>query len=214
MIYDPFIDRLTVFFTGPGFEAEVAEAKNEFFGHLGEGPGDGDNFEMRMYQFLDWYLFSRPLIDQKISPNLWALQCIDFKIDESERLFYANLAEIRHSLFEYIKVSRKTLVVRDLITGNKLQMVDSPVLEGFNREEIFEARIFPHENTFYFTKGFCFHPAEARKFIMKEIKKAKKLDMAYHEELMARLMKMRYKFDRYKHIAIDKIYTSDPRFKI
>lgn len=213
MIYDQIVERLLQHFTSGSFETEAAEAKVQFFNDLGDGPGDSEVFELRMSQFLDWYLFSRKLIKQQIPPILWALQSIDFKIEETERIYYANLAEARHSLFEFLKSSKNTLYIKDLFTGKKLQLVDSPVIEGFNKNDIFETRVFPHEDTFVLTKGFCFHPVEANKFILKEIKRAKKKDLTFQEELMFNLMKMRYKYDRYRHIPLEMIYTKETKLK-
>lgn len=213
MNYDSVIDRLLEYFTGHEYEEEVAAAKDQFFGELGEGPGETETFEMRMSQFLDWYLFSRNLNIHKTPPILWALQSADYKIDEAERIYYANLAEIRHSLFEFLKVSKTTLVVKDLLTGKKLQLKNAPIIEGFDRAEVFEARVFPHEDTFMFTNGFCFHPADANKFVHKEIKKERKLKDFSHEGLMFRLMKMRYKYDRYRHIPLEMIYSNESKLK-
>ncbi len=213
MNYDQVTERLLAYFTGPAFEEEITEAKNQFFGALGDGPGDRDQFEARMSQFLDWYLFSRKLVDQEMPPVMWALQSVDFKIDESERLFFANLAEARHSLFDFVKVHKGNLYVKDLFTGKRLVLKGSPIIEGFREQEIFDARIFPHEESFRFTQGFCFHPEGAYKYILKEIKAVRRQGPLAQEDLMLRLMRMRYKYDRYRHIAIEMIYSNDSKMK-
>src|ERR1051325_10162182 len=82
------------------------------------------------------------------------------------------------------------------------------------RSEIFEVRVFPYEKTWVFSRGFCFHPAEAKSFILKEVKKVRHLDEIQKEALMFRLLKMRYKFEQYKHIRLDFIYTNDTKLRI
>ena len=81
---------------------------------------------------------------------------------------------------------------------------DSDVVVGFNKGDVFEARLIPHEDSFIFTRAFCFHPPQALKFISKEIKGIKKgkenLDQA-REEFLLKLYKMKSAFDQYKHVA-------------
>ena len=75
----------------------------------------------------------------------------------------------------------------------------------------FEARLIPFEDTWAFTPGFCFHPVEARKFIMSEIKRHKKDSDLNPEELMLQLIKMRYRSERYRHVRVDLIYSHDSK---
>lgn len=218
MIYDELLDRLTDYFTGPEFHDEVTKAKEDFFGQMGAGldaanSEDAQNFEVKMSQFLDWYLFTRNLESRGVPPVRWALESVDFKIDESEREAYANIAEARHSVFEFLKLSGKNVYLRDLFTGKKIILKDSHLTDGFNRDEYFETRVIPSEDSYVFSRGFCFHPAEARKFILKEIKRVKKQGHSVHEELMSKFMKMRYKYDQYRHVALKHIYTNESKMK-
>jgi len=209
MDYDALIERLLDYFSTGRFEAEVTMAKTEFFEMTGGRTDNPAYFEERMCQFLDWYVFSRPLSSHDMPPVQMALHCIDFDADEAERQCYNNLAEAKHSLFEYVKVSNKGIHVKDLFDGTKVTLRLSPPVHGFHGEEIFEARIIPHDGAYVFAKGLCFHPPQTKKFILKQVKRVRKLGPEAREELMLRFLGMRYRHDQYKHLPLDKVYSLD-----
>jgi hypothetical protein len=206
------IDQLVVYFTQAPFDKEVAEAKNQFFDQAGSGD-DINQFELRMSQFLDWYLFSRDLSDVQVRPVDWIIESPPNWMTPEMLDFCRALTRIQHSLFEFIKIRNRDVYLKNLFTGKKVVLRDSPVSVGFSNEEIIEARLVPIGDNFHFTKGFCFHPQEAKKFILKEIKKVKQLEQSEHDALMMKLLKMRYKHEQYAHIRIDYIYTNDPKMR-
>ncbi len=213
-VYDPLIETLISHFTGPEYQSELLEAKREFFEDAGIVDEDGAQFETRMSQFLDWYLFTREQSKFHIPPvKLTQAQKL-VSLSDLESDYLDQLVKAKHSIFEFIKVRGDDVYVRDLFADKKLVLRHSYVAVGFNPEELFDARIIPLDNSFVFTKGFCFHPTEAKKFILKEVKKIRHLDQAQHEALMLRLMKMRYKLEQYRHIRLEYIYTNEPRLKL
>lgn len=216
MIFDQVIDKLQQHFTGGDYQSEVVQAKKEFFEDAGlVGGGDETlSFEVRMCQFLDWYLFTRDLSKYHIPPVHYALESKELTFSNNETELLKNLSNIRHSLFEFIKVRGNDVYVRDLFSGKKICLTDSHVTSGFNNDEVFEARVIPFEKNWVFSKGFCFHPSEVKSFILKEIKKTKNLDRHQQEALMFRLMKMRYKYEQYKHIRLEFIYTNEGKLRI
>ena len=212
-VYDGLIDKLTAFFTGERYAADIALAKREFFEDAGVVDELNPNFDMRMTQFLEWYLFSRGLTGVQLPPAQYSLQIRDYEILEEERPFYERLANTRHSLFEFLKVRGSDVHIRDLYRGEKIVIHDCPIKMGFNRDEIFEARLIPDGKEFLFTKAFCFHPVEATKFIETEVQKAKKGDPAEFEPMILRLMKMKYKYDQYRHLRLEYVYSNEKRVR-
>ncbi|PIT99691.1 MAG: hypothetical protein COT74_07805 [Bdellovibrionales bacterium CG10_big_fil_rev_8_21_14_0_10_45_34] len=215
-LYDPLIERMMQYFTSEKFDSEVRQAKKEFFEQSGLVDDHSGLFDLRMAQFLDWFLFSRELNDYHLTPSHLVVQAPleSFEISESERPLFENLAKTRHSLFEFIKIKGREVTCRDLFKREKITLKNSVVSAGFTVDEIFEARIVPYEDTYVFARGFCFHPVEATKFILKEIKKVIHLDENQKELLMFRLLKMRYRYEQYKHIRIEYLYTNESKLKI
>lgn len=213
--YEDYIDRLTVFFTSDRFKDDVTLAKTEFFDDAGIMDEESASFEMRMTQFLSWYLFTRGLTGIELTPAQYALQLLDFDISPEERPHFENLANVRHSLFEFQKIRGTDINIRDLFSDKKLVIQDSPISIGFSRSEIFDARLVPlgGEDQYCFLKGFCFHPSDATKFIVAEVKKIRKADPSTHEALMLKLMKMRYKYDQYRHLKLEHVYTNERKVR-
>jgi hypothetical protein len=214
MNQDQLMEKLLNYFTSADYREEVIQAKRDFFEDVGLVGDETAYYEMRMSQFLDWYLFTRELSKTHLPPVQYAIENNLLSGPDFDDDMIEGFSKCHHSLFEFIKVRGTDVIVRDLFTGSKIELRDSQVTSGFNSDEIFETRVIPLRDNFVFAKGFCFHPAEAKSFILKEIKKVKHLDMSQKEALMFRLLKMRYKFEQYKHIRLEYIYTNDVKLRI
>ncbi len=213
-MYQELLDKIVSHFTGDKFSNEIAQAKGEFFGPTGAEEDDSHQFDHKMSQFLDWYIFDRDLSDLGLTPVESVKELGTLKVDESDREKLKYLLKRRHSLFEFIKIKGSDITVKDLIARKKFIIKNSPITVGFSRDEIFEARLIPDGKYYSLTTGICFHPSEAKKFVLKEIKKIKKLGEPEQKALIERLSKMRLKFDQYKHIKCDYIYTNDEKLRI
>ena len=213
MIYDELIERLILHYTGDVYKSEAVAAKREFFDEAGIMDEENNQFEMRMTQYLEWYLFTRPLAASQLSPTRHAFESGEFAMTEAERPLIENLAKTRHGLFEFLHIRGDDIHVKDLFVGKRLVIRNSAIRVGFSRGEIFDTRLIPYEDTVVFAKAFCFHPEEASKFILGEVKKLKKSDPMLQEALMLRLLKMRYKYEQYRHLKLDHVYTNERKVK-
>lgn len=211
---EKYIDRLVQFFTSNDYHSEILSAKKEFFEQAGIIDEESHYFESRMAQFLDWYIFTRPLNQYHLPPVQLILNKDVMSLSDEDKAIYTNIANTVHSLFEFLKVRGSDVYVYDIFSKKKYVLKNSDLRVGFNPEEIFDARIVPFDGNYVFSKGFCFHPAEAKKFIVKEIKKVRHLEKEQHEALMFKIMKMRYKLEQYRHIKLEYIYTNDPQLKL
>jgi len=214
MNIDSFIEKVVSYFTEPSFADEVISAKQEFFEKAGIIDEQSAEFETRMAQFLDWYLFTRPIKEVGKTPIILATEIEELKSGSEAQDILQKLAETKHSLFEFIKIKGEDVYLKDLIANKKLVLKKSPIVVGFTPEEIFDARLIPDGNSFVFSNGFCFHPAQARKYILKGIKKVRKLPIEEHEALMLKLIKMRYRLEQYKHVKVEHIYNDESKLKI
>lgn len=216
--FEPLIDRLIVHFTGDAWRAEVANAKKEFFQDAGIMDEQTDHFEMRMTQFLDWYLFTRKLTGRKVTPAQFALEIDEFEMAADERPLFESLSETKHSLYEFLRLRGRDIAVRDLILDKEVVIRESQVNIGFSRDEIFEARLVPYGEEFVFSRAFCFHPNEARGYIDEEIRKLQDVEDETEsalgiEAFLLRLMKMRYKYEQFRHLKLEFIYTNEKKVR-
>ena len=212
-MYEDLIERLILYYTGPNFEGEVAAAKSEFFDESGVVDEENVHFEMRMTQFLEWFLLTRTIRERRETPAQLALSDKTFKMAVHEHQSFLNIANARHSMFEFLKLRGNDVYVQDLFTGEKTVIHDSPVRIGFSREEFFSARLIPSEGDFIFGKAFCFHPEDARKYISVEVDKVRNADHELHDALILRLTKMRYKYEQYRHLKLTDVYTNERRVR-
>lgn len=196
-------------FAGDDFKAELAMAKKEFFDNSGHLDEHAENFEQRMSQFYDWYFFSRELSDYKQTPIEACQLQRGLRLTDEELKTLEVLKNFQHSLYEFIKIKDEDVYLKDLFKNKKIIVKKSQWVYGFDPEEIFEVRLIPVNGSFLFTRGFCFHPETVKKFILSEVKKHQKDADLNPEKLMLRLIKMRYKYEQYKHLSPDMIYSNE-----
>lgn len=211
-------DRFMQHFTAKEFMPEVESAKKEFFERAGIFDEYSPDFEMKMSQFMDWYLFSRKLNKQGVPPIELCLDNQEFRITEAELAYFVRMRNHLHSLFQFQKLKGNDVHLRDLFSGQPYVIKGSPVTIGFSPDELFEARLIPSGDCFLFGKSFVIHPANVKDFILQEIKKVNQVPLAERknaqEDLMVRLFKMRYKREQYRHVDIHDIYSNEPRLRL
>ncbi|MCB0420450.1 MAG: hypothetical protein KDD61_05615 [Bdellovibrionales bacterium] len=217
MMYEDIVYKLMTHFTSGEFEAEAIRARVQFSKIAGVFDEEAPDFEVKMAQYTDWYLFTRPLADFNETPVRQSIIDKVFVIPDEDKIYYQNLANNRHSLFEFIKLKGADVHVKDLYSGYKLVIKDSKVNAGFEKDQIFEARLFPDGDNFVFANAFCFHPHEATKYISKEVKRVNTLGESERdsarEELIEKLFAMKYKTEQYRHVDVKDIYSNEPRLR-
>lgn len=218
MNYEPYLDRLMQHYTGGRYLVEVQAAKEDFFEKAGTFDEASLDFELKMAQFTDWYLFSRRMnLSGQVAVEM-ALDDAQFPMPAPDRPFFINLRNSRHGLFEFQRLKDQDVYIRDLFTGFKYVIHKSRITQGFNKGEYFEARLVPSEGAFIFSSLFCFHPSAVGSFILKEVKRVNRLtdeeQAPAREELLSRLFKMKHKHEQYRHLDIHKIYSNESKLKL
>ncbi|HPI40281.1 MAG TPA: hypothetical protein PLJ21_05715 [Pseudobdellovibrionaceae bacterium] len=207
--FEPITNKIINYFVENPFKEELADAKKYFFENAGILDERSEAFDQRMKQFYDWYLFTRNLKGFAQTPLESCFDVRALRLNEEELIQLDKLKLHRHSLFEFIKVKEDDVYVRDLLNDKKYIVRKSPWIFGFAPKEIFEARLVPLGETYEFMKGLCFHPSQAYKYILGEIKILKKTPDLDPDEFILRLCKMRYQMDQYRHISPEMIYSNE-----
>lgn len=212
--YEKLIERILNHFVGDIFKDELAMAKKEFFENAGTLDENSEHYESRMAQFYDWYFFTRELKGFGQTPLNACRLVRELRFSDEELKTLDVLKTHRHSLFEFIKIKNGDVYIKDLLANKKLVVRESSYVFGFEPDEIFEARLIPHGESYVFTRGFCFHPESAKKFILSEIKRHRKDPDLDPDMMMLRLIKMRYKYEQYKHVKPELIYSNEGKLGI
>ncbi len=212
MTYDHCIEKLTEYFSGSKYKAEVIKAKEGFFNDIGLNESDTGDFERNLNLFFDWYLFTRPLKGTLLTPAKLALNLDGFPLSADEKPFFEAMAEARFSLFEYIKTKGSDHYVKDLLENKKITIKNSSVVLAMNKRSIFSAHVVVDNKNNYLSSAIVCHPLEVRKFIIDRIKKT---STNYEErwQLIVQLIKMYFKLDRYPHVKHTQIYSDSTNMR-
>lgn len=212
--YEKLIEKILNHFVGEDFKNELTLAKKEFFENAGTLDENSEHYESRMSQFYDWYFFTRPLQGYGQTPLDACGMARSLRFSEEELRLIEVLKQNRHSIFEFIKIKGQDIYIKDVLADKKLVVKQSPWVFGFDPDELFEVRLIPQGDSYVFTRGFCFHPESAKKFILSEVKRHRKDPDLDPDDLMLRLIKMRYKFEQYKHVKPEMIYSNDSKLVV
>lgn len=201
------MQKVLAHFAGSEFRNEVQMAKQEFFEPLSVPEETTPLYETRMSQFFDWYFFTRPMRGFNQSPLEAVFLTRELRFSAEESALIDRLRQNRHSLFEFVKNKGESLVIRDLLKNEKVLIPQPNFTFEFEPDAIFEVRLIPFDKNFVFSRGFCFHAPEARKYILAECKRHRKDADLNQQELMLKLLKMNMRSAQYKHVPIEKIYS-------
>lgn len=199
--------RVLQVFAGSLYKEELQLAKKEFFSNTAVLDPNNSNYQLRLNQFYDWYFFTRPLSGYGQTPLNSCHFSRELRFSDVDQVMIDVMKSHRHSLFEFIKFKEQDFIIKDIVTDEKIIIKDFPLTFGFEQEEFFEARLMKYEKNYYFSKGFCFHPVNAKKFILEEVKILKADPDLEFSDLALKLLKMRYRMEQYRHVSPEKIYT-------
>ncbi len=204
--YPSLLDSLFALASAEERKSDVLAAKAEYFRLTGEVFEDDRTFEMRMACFLDYYVFDhRPSASGRtVAEELLATKR---SAGAPEAATLQAFTETLHGLFEVRKLGPGFVRLRELFSGRDHDVTERRTVAGLQKGDVFEARLIPMDGGLVFSPAFCFHPREAVTSIKREVKRWKKKQPERPEkELVWEAAKRAMKVDRYRQIAVEKIY--------
>ncbi len=156
--------------TNSPYSDNLLEARKEYQSFIGDIFEDDKSYENQMALFLEWFIFERidsaykqTILEAIISNNNEVPPHISKFID----LCKSNI----HGLFLIKKIKKESVRVVNLFGDESYDVIEPSGNLYFSKNSIFEGRLLPHENSYYFTGNFCFHPEKSKKFIKGKINK-------------------------------------------
>lgn len=207
--FEECYQKLILHFTSSAFKDELLLAQKEFFDNAGTLDENKPNYTLRMSQFFDWYFLTRPLHGYMQPPVMVCEQQRELRLTDEDLQVIEILKQHQHSVYEYVKTKNNEMIIKDLYTNEKVNVVADQMIFSFDEKEFFEARVITLDGKKYYLKGFCFHPESAQKFILDQTAIFKKNHDLNFKEFLVRLNKMRYKFEQYRHVKPEMIYAND-----
>ena len=192
---------------------QIMMAKKEYQKTTGEIYEDDKSYNSRMALFLEWYLLDQyePGTRQTVLENIIEDNSSSWTPDRLES--YKDVSKNIQALFEIKKVRDNSVTVLDLFTDEKYQIEEEDSKLAFRKNDIFQGRIVPHNDKYFFTGYFCFHPSKTQRYIKGEAKKFYLLQRSWKKEL-TKLEKESSKFQKLylkNAVSIEKIKTKIER---
>lgn len=213
----PQIDTLLLY-AAPQVD-EILKAKQEYFAHTGGEVHEEDRcYESRIQAFFNWYLLDRKMPDGSTIVERF-LREKGAELAGQDKDVMMGCTQTRLSLFEYrgtgglfSRPGKGQVRVRDLATGEDFDVTERRQMHGLEIGDLFEARLVPIGRTWHFSTSFTYHPREARREILREVKKRRKQGKADGRQLVWELERMYLQHERFKNVALSAIYNFDTPF--
>ncbi len=204
-MFQEYMDKLVETVTTKDFSEEVINAKKEYFSKVGEIFEDDKYFENKMVSFTEWYCFDR-ISEKYQTPPLEHFIDVNMLSWNKEKLdIYTGFLRNIHSVFYINKIKKNEVVIQDMSDSKKytIHMNQSNLL--FHKGDVFEARLIPFKEEYFFSGSFCFHPNQLYRKIKKNLKKISN-NRTEKMGFLFLLSSMSLKLERSRHINSKDIY--------
>jgi len=185
------LSNLVAFASEPSNSESLARARKYYFPKVGEIYEDDPDFDHRMNNFLEWFIFDYK-DDGGKAPTIFE-KYIDAKRDtltNDELVFSMTVGKHVHSIFVINYCRNGFIKANDMLSRKRFLITGDDNLE---KGDLLESRIAVTEKGSFFSRTYCLHPKAAYKNIMGELKKRSKtgLDADFFLALQAIQLKWR-----------------------
>ncbi len=203
-------ERLLSWATAEPRKDDLLEARREHFARYGEPHEEDRSYEIRVNGMLDHYLYDfRPAGGVGTTLERF-LEAEAPSLAPEELRTYRDLASNVHGLFEVRKISDGQVRLRDVFSGADHDVTERRQVAGLEKGDLLEARLLPFDGALYFSGAFLYHPREARKKILAEVKRLRKAAgkgaQPDVQAFLATLSQMSMKLERYRNVRLESIY--------
>jgi hypothetical protein len=207
-------ERLLGWATAAPRDQDLLRAKKEHFERYGEPHEEDRSYEVRLNGMLDHYLYDfRPAGGVSTTLERF-IEGEAAAISPEELAAYRALGQNVHGLFEVRKIGEGRVRLRDVFTGSDHEVTERRHVVGLTKDDLIEARLLPFDGTLFFSGAFLYHPREARKTVLAEVKRLRKAAPKGAEvdakAFLARLSRMALKLERYRNVRLESIYDFSP----
>lgn len=206
-----FLEELIAWATPEAHKADLLEARKAYFEKTGEVFDDDRQLELRMTGFLEHYVCDR------VAPHLGKTpararyeQALRDEVPERAAAFRA-FTETLHGLFEVRRMAKSEVRLRGLFSGIDYDVAERRQLVGLEVGDVLECRLIPFAGLLHFSSAWCFHPHEAAPLIRAEAQRRAAPSAGLELELLQDCARRSLKVERYRQIAVEKIYDFSGR---
>lgn len=197
------LSNLVAFASEPFNSEPLARAREYYFLKAGEIYEDDPDFDHRMNNFLEWFMFDYKDDGAKAATMLE--KYIDAKRDtltSDELVLNMSMVKHVHSIFIIKYCNKGFIKVSDMLSKKGFLVTGDDNLE---KGDLLESRITVTEKGSFFFRTYCLHPKTAYKSIRNELKKRRKTGL--DADFFITLQAMQLKWRRSRQINVGDIYS-------
>ena len=162
---------------------EATEIRKEYQKLSGSIFDDDRSYEVRMACFLEWFILERTIPDSTETAIEKFIRTNMDAIPPNQQSIYQDFAESIHGMFIVKKIAPEIVTVINILNDHKYTVNEMGGKNLFQKNDIFEGRIFSSSDQIFFTGNFIFHPPKSSKFITNEAKQLRRKQKSSHDEL-------------------------------
>lgn len=198
---------LSSFFEDQNNLDSILEAKNTYFSLTGIADDAQPDYEARMQNFNEWFLFDYipgnrhvPYITEYFKTN-----------NEIEEPIKSSLSNVTYSVYEYNKKAfSNNILLKDLVRNEKYVLRPENFQAGVLPNEVFAGRVLRFDGDTYLLNGIRYIPKEVKNLVIKEAKKIRKLGNPLEEKnFVFKLERSKTKCHQYSHMDPISIFKSE-----
>ncbi len=202
------LDALVAWATPDARKEDLLAGKAEYFARTGEIFDDDRQLEARMAGFLEHYVCDRP------SPALGGRTPARAHFEELLRTAGPEAAadarpftETLRALYLVRRIADGEVGLGELFSGIEYDVTERRHIVGLEVGDVLDARVIPWHGHHHFSGWSCWHPHEAAPLIVAEARRrVAERDRRPPFELADDCAQRSLKVDRYRQIAVEKIY--------
>ena len=162
---------------------EISEIKKNYQTLSGAIFDDDRSYESRLASFLEWFVLERIIPDStETALELFIRTNRDSTPPELLRI-YKDFTKSIHGIFILKKFADDAVTVHNLLDDKKYKVSEAYGKSIFQKNDVFEGRIFPHFDKIHFTGSFWFHPPKSTGFIKSKIKILRRAQKKTYDEM-------------------------------
>lgn len=203
-------DALVQWAMTPERQEDVVAARAEYSQLAGEVFEEDRQLELRLAGFLEFYLCDRLAAWAGATPaRARYLEAVQRETPERAAAWRA-FTETWHGLFQVTGMDAGGVKLRSLSACSEVSVSERRTLHGLSVGDVLEARLVPMSGSLAFSSAWVWHPHEAAPLIVAEAERRRHAG-APERELLFDCARRSLKADRYRQIAIEKIYDFTTR---
>lgn len=218
---EDLLDGLTVWAHNRYGAEEIVKARDQFQLETGKiFPEDLVHLSRNAY-FFDFFLFERSIEKERalnghlLASTPYEVFCTALEINHFPKLEIVErlrrLGDFRHSLFLIERVYLQGLVLKDLISRQKI-VVEAKNQESFRalkRSQVLQGFLFRIGDGFQLSPGIILHPPSACKILQRYIRLIQREHIVSRTKLLTKLAYINVKYIRLKHVDPKVTYKSE-----